>query len=98
MKKNLSVVLLLLAIVACNTNTGVNEVPKHKKPLNIILLIGDGMGLSQVSSAFYYKEGTINISRFKNIGLFTNSSSSHKITDSAAGATAFSCGKKSGRS
>ena len=80
--------------MACNTNTGVNEVPKHKKPLNIILLIGDGMGLSQVSSAFYYKEGTINISRFKNIGLFTNSSSSHKITDSAAGATAFSCGKK----
>lgn len=62
---------------------------------NIILLIGDGMGLSQVSSAYFYGEGEPNISRFKHIGLIKTSSSSDKITDSGAGATAFSTGAKS---
>ncbi|SDM23991.1 alkaline phosphatase [Catalinimonas alkaloidigena] len=61
---------------------------------NIILLIGDGMGLSQVSSAFYFGEGEPNFARFPIIGLSRTSSSSHKITDSAAGATAFSAGQK----
>lgn len=65
------------------------------KPQNIILLIGDGMGLTQVSSSFYYSDETPNFTRFKKIGLINTSSSSHKITDSAAGATAFASGKKS---
>jgi len=64
-------------------------------PKNVILLIGDGMGLSQVSSALYFQDSTSNFERFPVIGLIKNSSSSDKITDSAAGATAFSCGKKS---
>ncbi len=88
--------MIFFILTSCNANNDNqnNEVPKEDGPLNIILLIGDGMGLSQVSSAFYYKEGKVNISRFKHIGLFKTSSASHKITDSAAGATAFSCGKK----
>jgi len=53
------------------------------------------MGLTQVSSSFYYSEETPNFSRFKKIGLINTSASSHKITDSAAGATAFASGKKS---
>ena len=60
---------------------------------NIILLIGDGMGLSQISSAFYFKNSIPNYARFENIGLM-RTSSTVKITDSAAGATAFSAGKK----
>jgi alkaline phosphatase len=63
-------------------------------PPNIIFLVGDGMGLSQVSSAYYFGEGEPNFSRFKNIGLSKTSSASHKITDSGAGANAFSTGKK----
>ena len=63
-------------------------------PPNIIFLIGDGMGLSQVSSAYYFGEGEPNFSRFKTIGLSKTSSGSHKITDSGAGANAFSTGKK----
>ena len=63
-------------------------------PKKIILLIGDGMGLSQVSSAYYYKEGTPNFSRFKHIGLSRTSSARQKVTDSASGATAFSAGVK----
>jgi len=66
----------------------------RKKPRNIIFLIGDGMGLSQVSAPYYFGEGTPHFSRFKNIGLINTSSASHKITDSAAGATAFASGVK----
>ncbi|SRX54275.1 alkaline phosphatase [Aequorivita sp. CIP111184] len=65
-----------------------------KKPKNIILLIGDGMGLSQVSTAIYYKDGKPNFERFHTIGLSKTSSASDLITDSAAGATVFSTGEK----
>ncbi len=65
-----------------------------QKPKNIILLVGDGMGLSQVSAAIYYKNGTPNFERFSTIGLSKTSSQSDLITDSAAGATVFSAGIK----
>jgi alkaline phosphatase len=58
------------------------------------LLISDGTGLSQISSAYFYKESEVNYSRFQHIGLITTSSSIEDITDSAASATAFSCGQK----
>ena len=61
-------------------------------PKNVILLIGDGMGLTQVSAAFFYQDKPSNFERFPVTGLIKTSSSSDKITDSAAGATAFSAG------
>ena len=64
------------------------------KPKNIILLIGDGMGLTQMSTTYYYKKGESNFSKFKHLGLHKNQPTSHKVTDSAAGATAFSAGVK----
>lgn len=64
------------------------------KPKNVIMLIGDGMGLSQISTAFYYKNGPSNFEQFKSIGFIKTSSTSSKVTDSAAGATAFASGKK----
>jgi len=67
---------------------------KSKKPKNIILLIGDGMGLSQVSSSLFYNENDSNFDRFSTIGLIKTSSSSDLITDSAASATAFASGIK----
>jgi alkaline phosphatase len=67
----------------------------QNKPMNVIFLIGDGMGLSQLSSAYYFGEGEPQFSRFKDIGLIKTHSGSHKITDSAAGATAFASGIKS---
>ncbi len=65
-----------------------------KKPKNIILLIGDGMGLTQVSSLFLDKNYQPHFGRFPVVGLIQTSSASHKITDSAAGATAFATGKR----
>ncbi|MBN2667673.1 MAG: alkaline phosphatase [Bacteroidales bacterium] len=91
----------ILSIVACKQNAETITTEKeislqntNKLPINVILLIGDGMGLSQVSSSYYYSETTPNFSRFKQIGLINTSSASHKITDSGAGGTAFSIGEK----
>lgn len=64
------------------------------KPKNIILLIGDGMGLTQVTAGLYANNKRLNLERFPVTGLMKTHSASHLITDSAAGATAFSCGCK----
>lgn len=76
-------------------STKISAVKKESNQAkNIILLIGDGMGLAQLSSAYYYGTETPNFSRFKHIGLHQNTPVGMQITDSAAGATAFSCGIK----
>lgn len=71
------------------------QVFAQKKPKNVIFLIGDGMGLSQISTLVYFKDSASNFESFKHIGFIKTSSSSHKVTDSAAGATAFTTGQKS---
>ncbi len=83
---------LTLMLFACKNRTIINK--EVAAPKNVILLIGDGTGLSQISSAFYFKETSPNYGRFKHIGLINTSSSRQDITDSAAGATAFACGIK----
>jgi alkaline phosphatase len=66
----------------------------QNKPVNIIVLIGDGMGLSELSASFYYGNEPSHFTRFSTIGLINTSSVTHKITDSGAGGTAFSTGKR----
>ena len=97
-KKNLWMALAIL-MLSCNyegsrPKLAEKSETKSKKPLNIILLIGDGMGLSQLSSSFYFKFGHPNLARFKTIGLINVTSANLKITDSAAGATSFASGIK----
>ena len=96
MKIKILFFLLLLSGAACSSleNTTGNEGTITSKPKKVILLIGDGMGLSQVSSAIYYQDKPSNFERFPYIGLINTSPSSGKVTDSAAGATAFSTGEK----
>ena len=67
---------------------------KGKKPKNIILMIGDGMGVSQVFAGITANGGTLFLDNFRHIGFSKTSSSSHYITDSAAGGTAISTGVK----
>ncbi len=64
------------------------------RPKNIILLIGDGMGLTQITAGMYANGNKLNLERFPITGLMKTHSSSHLITDSGAGATAFACGRK----
>ncbi|MGW9687053.1 alkaline phosphatase [Flagellimonas sp. 2504JD1-5] len=85
---SLFLILLLIGIQNVKAQT-------EKSPTKIILVIGDGMGLTQISSL--YELGKLehsNFERLEHIGLLRNNASSHRITDSAAGATAYACGVK----
>jgi alkaline phosphatase len=78
----LMVCLILLS--AC----GSKPVPK-----NIILFIGDGMGLAQVTAARTVK-GSLNLETFKVGGFSITQCADGYITDSAAGGTALLTGSK----
>jgi alkaline phosphatase len=71
-----------------------NQTGKNKKPKNIILMIGDGMGIAQLYSAMTANGGHLFIENFRNCGFSKTYSSNNYITDSAAGGTAFACGTK----
>ncbi len=86
-------IIISVILTSCNSKNPTNAHAKTHNP-NIILLIGDGMGLSELSAAYYYGDSKSNFSRFNEIGLINTSSAKHKITDSGAGGTAFSCGVK----
>jgi alkaline phosphatase len=66
------------------------------RPKNIILMVGDGMGLSQITAGYYMNNGKLALTEFPYVGLHINypAEDSTIVTDSAAGATAFSCGCK----
>lgn len=89
--------ILIVVSSFVNPDKASEKKVNSKIPKNIIILIGDGMGISQMSSAYYYMEDNKepNFSRFPVVGLSRTSSAKEKITDSAAGATAISCGEKS---
>jgi alkaline phosphatase len=71
-----------------------SEVSQASKPSRIIFLIGDGMGLSAISTTIYYGDQISVFSRFQEIGLVNTSSATHKVTDSAASGTAMATGTK----
>ncbi len=78
-----TVAVLLTATVFYSKN--------NNKPKNIILLIGDGMGLSQVSISAISMQND-QFKKFLSVGLVNTCSADKLITDSAAGATAYATG------
>lgn len=98
--KTLTVLLFSAFFFSCNQNASngkpkqeASEVPGHAK--NIIFLIGDGMGLAQITAGMYANGNKLAMEKMKHVGLMKTHSADKLITDSAAGATAFSIGKKS---
>lgn len=65
-----------------------------KRPKNIILFIGDGMGVAQVFSAVTANRGALNMTQMPYTGFSLTQSANKYITDSAAGATALSAGQR----
>ncbi|MEA1784768.1 alkaline phosphatase [Arenibacter sp. GZD96] len=61
---------------------------------NIILLLGDGNGLSQISATALANGGQLTLTQLKSIGLLKTQSADDFTTDSAAGATAIATGYK----
>lgn len=69
--------------------------PEGKKVKNVILMIGDGMGLEQLSAAWVVNGRHLNITdNFPYTGLQWTYSASKLVTDSAAAGTALATGSK----
>ncbi|MDX1940386.1 MAG: alkaline phosphatase [Saprospiraceae bacterium] len=100
MKKLLFGIAFFTVFLSCNQypqpipGTGADLPKIQKHPKNVILLIGDGMGLTQISAALYSNDNRLNLEKFPIVGLHKSYSSNDLITDSAAGATAFASGVK----
>lgn len=77
-----------------SSHSPISQVFQGERPKNVILMIGDGMGLSQITAGMYMNGNRLNLEKFPIVGLHKSYSSDDLITDSAAGATAFSAGVK----
>jgi len=70
------------------------ESAAQARPRNIILMIGDGMGATQIYAGMVAGRQDLNLERFRHLGFSKTHSFDDLITDSGGGATAFSIGKK----
>ena len=114
LKHALLTLALLSSLCACRKDEGsplsyyvtpypydtvkVQEPPVSNEVRNVIFLIGDGMGLEQVSCAWVLNHGKLNLDNMPVVGLSRTYSLSDLITDSAAGGTALAVGQKTANS
>ena len=103
-KMHAAFALLAILLLGCNSpkQIAVNPIKATtaipiqapKPPKNIIFLIGDGMGTSQIYGGMIANHNVLALERFKHLGFIKTYSFDNIITDSGAGATAFSIGQK----
>jgi alkaline phosphatase len=99
MRKLIWIAISVLVLYSCSRNddTVILEPvkPVNTKPgRNIILMIGDGMGLTQITGARTVNGGKLNMLRCQSIGIQSTHAADKYVTDSGASATAMACGKK----
>ncbi len=102
MKKMHAYLLLLLILIfgtySCqNQNTSdqsTNQHVENPKPKNIVLMIGDGMGVSQIYAGMTVSQQPLVFEQFRDIGFQKTSSKDNYITDSGASGTALATGEK----
>ncbi|MCF8236873.1 MAG: alkaline phosphatase [Saprospiraceae bacterium] len=102
MKRRLTVFVSLVSCILltrCHSSMEIARSPSPAvkteiRPTNVILMIGDGMGLTQITAGMYSNGNHLELERFKSIGFQKSHASNKLVTDSAASATAFACGKK----
>jgi len=74
--------------------TNLNIYAQDNTPPNIILMIGDGMGLTQISAGMYANNNNTVLEEFSYVGLSKTYAANQLITDSAASGTAMATGVK----
>ena len=108
MKKTLVLLIAALAAIACKHKeslqyyqtsrtydiVSVAEPAQDAEVRNIIFMIGDGMGLEQVSCAWVLNHGKLNLDNFPVTGISRTYCTNELITDSGAGGTALAVGQK----
>ena len=84
-KRSILIMLILSSLNSCNI--------QQESP-NIIMMIGDGMGISQVSTSMYSSDNYTPLERSEFVGLSKTHALDDLVTDSAASGTALSSGVK----
>jgi Alkaline phosphatase len=87
-------IILSLFFVQCSPAVNKTEQIGTPQVKNVILMIGDGMGVSQVYAGLTANKGTLYLERSHFVGFSKTYSANSYITDSAAGGTAIACGTK----
>ena len=83
------IILFLVALFLVSCTPG----DQDQYPENIIMFIGDGMGVAHITAAKIVRD-QLNLERFSAVGLVTTHSENSLITDSAAASTALATGYK----
>jgi alkaline phosphatase len=79
----------------CETYTPTYETDgKAGKPKNVILIIGDGMSITQITAAETANHGELSLLNMKNIGFITTESTNDYNPDSAGAGSALATGQK----
>ncbi len=99
MWNKLLLILALLSVACTPRNSSfepapAGEAPLKTRPRNVILMIGDGMGLAQITAGIYANNNRLHLERCTITGLHKSYAANDLVTDSAAGATAFASGIK----
>jgi alkaline phosphatase len=84
--------LLVLTLLACAS--AAPQDPPRAEAKNVVLLVGDGMGFSQVTLARVVSGKPLHLDGFPTTGFQISTSADHCVTDSAAAATALASGTK----
>ena len=96
MKQRLFISLIIIASAILTLNpTEVSAKPRKEKVKNIVLMIGDGMGVAHITHLMIEnKYQPINMQRATGGGMITTYSANNRVTDSAASATTYATGYK----
>ncbi|HHU25600.1 MAG TPA: alkaline phosphatase [Bacteroidales bacterium] len=88
--------IVLVSILFCQCTSDQKSKVQEEKPQvkNVILMIGDGMGVSQVYAGMTANKGSLYLEKSQFVGLSKTYSADRYITDSAAGGTAIATGTK----
>ncbi|MBN2072208.1 MAG: alkaline phosphatase [Candidatus Krumholzibacteriota bacterium] len=89
----LLVFIVTFCVVSCSRPVPADPAEDESLPLNIIIFIGDGMGVSHITAAKTIR-GTLHMERLRHCALVTTHPDSGFVTDSAASGTALSTGEK----
>ncbi len=93
--RSFSLLMTIIIIVSGSLFTGADSNARPpKKPRNIILFIGDGMGVAHVYAGMTVSQQPFSLEQFPFSGFSITNSADNYVTDSGAGATAIACGVK----
>lgn len=97
MIKNGSLILFLALLISCGKSNEYAPPTIHpvvpNKPLNIIIILGDGMGIPQLT-ATWHERNNLRLQEFPYSGLLLTHTTDKFVTESGAGATAMFTGVK----